>query len=84
MVAEIPGDIEGEDEENAPGFEDLGKIKKRGIFASYYNSIVGHLGTERTLKALSLGGHGWVDMSGRHTDDFRVLLFDMSEIKVSS
>ena len=26
------------------------------------NSIVGHLGVERTLKALSLGGHSWAGM----------------------
>ena len=34
-------------------------LDKRGIFARYHNSIVGHFGAERTLNALSLGGHGW-------------------------
>ena len=27
-----------------------------------HNSIVGHLDVERTLKAISLGGHAWVGM----------------------
>ena len=58
MITEIAGDIEGDDEERALGLEDLGEVEKRGIFATYHNSIVGHLGVERTLKALSLGGHG--------------------------
>ena len=60
MIAEIPGDIEGDDEEGALGLEDLGQVGKRGTFARYHNSIVGHLGAER-LKALSLGGSwlGW-------------------------
>ena len=57
MIAEIPGDIEGDDKEGAPGLEDLGEVEKRGIFA-----IVGHLGAEHTLKALSLGGHDWTSM----------------------
>ena len=49
--------IESDDEERALGFEDLGEHEKRGIFARYHNSIVGHLGADRTLKALFLGGH---------------------------
>ena len=81
MIAEKPGDIEGDDEEGALGLEDIGKLENRGIFARYYNSIVGHLGAERTLKALSLGGNGW-DASGHHVDDFRML--HMSEDNVST
>ena len=61
MIAEKPGDIEGDDEEGALGL-DFKEREKRGIFARYHNSIVGHLGTDRTLKALSLGGHDWADM----------------------
>ena len=41
------------------GLEDIPEVDKHGIFARYHNSIVGHLGAERTLKTLSLGGHGW-------------------------
>ena len=44
------------------GLEDVGELEKRGIFARYHNSIVGHLGTELTLKAIPLGGHGWAGM----------------------
>ena len=62
MIAEIPGDIEGDNEKGALGLEDIGEVEKRGIFARYHNSIVSHLGIERTLKALSLGGHGWAGM----------------------
>ena len=59
MVAEIPGDIEFEDEEGALGLKDIVEVEKHGIFARYHNSIVSHFGAERTLKALSLSGHGW-------------------------
>ena len=62
MIAEQPRMIEGDSEEGAPGLQDLGEAEKRGIFARYHNSIVGHLGTDRTLKALSLGDHGWTGM----------------------
>ena len=43
LEAEIPGYIEGEDEEGALGLEDLGEEEKHGIFSNYQNSIVGHL-----------------------------------------
>ena len=62
MIAEQPGLIEEDDEEGALGLKDLDEAEKRGIFARYHNSIVGHLGADRTLKALSLGGHGWSGM----------------------
>ena len=61
MIAEKPGDIEGDDEEGALGL-DFKEREKRGIFARYHNSIVGHLGADRTLKVISLGGHGWAGM----------------------
>ena len=62
MIAETPGDIEGDDDEGALRREDIGELEKHGIFARYHNSIVGHIGAERTLKALSLGGHGCAAM----------------------
>ena len=58
MLAEKPGDIEGDDEE---GQNTLENMKNVVFFARYYNSIVG-LGADRTLKALSLGGHGLASM----------------------
>ena len=62
MIAEQPGMIEGNDEEVSLWLQDFGEAGKRGIFVRYHNSIVGHLGAVRTLKALSLGGHGWARM----------------------
>jgi hypothetical protein len=44
MIAEVPGDIEDDDEEGALGLEDFGKVEKRSIFARYHNSIVRNLG----------------------------------------
>jgi hypothetical protein len=32
------------------------------IFAKFHNSMVGHLGVERTLQAMSKCGHGWAGM----------------------
>ena len=58
MEAEIPG----EEEEGDLRLDDIGEVEKYGIFARFHNSIVGHLGAERTLKAVSLGGHGWSGM----------------------
>ena len=82
IPAEVPGDIEGDDEESSR-LEDLGNsenvvsLQDTTFFEfSYNHSIVGHLGAERTLKALSLGSWlGW-HASRRHSDDFRV--FDLS------
>ena len=37
-------------------------MEKHGVFSRYHNSIVGHLGVERTLNAMSVGGHAWVGM----------------------
>jgi len=41
--------------------EEHGIIERPEVSARYHNSIVGHLGVESTLKAMSLGGHslGW-------------------------
>ena len=47
------------------GEEDLDEyeiIERHEVFARYHNSNVGHLGVERTLKAMSLGGHAWAGM----------------------
>ena len=32
------------------------------IFEKFHNSVVGHLGCDRTYKALKLSGHNWVGM----------------------
>ena len=56
LEAEVLEDMEFEDEEGNLGLEDI------FIVARYHNSIVGHLGVERTLKALSLRGHGLLGM----------------------
>ena len=53
-IAEHPGLIEEDDEEGVLGSKTLDEAEKRGIFARCHNSIVGHLGADRTLKALSL------------------------------
>ena len=42
--------------------EEYGIIERHEVFARYHNSIVGHLSVERTLKAMSLGGHSWARM----------------------
>jgi len=73
MIAEKPGDIEGDEE----GIEDLGEAEKCDIFARYQNSIVGHLEVDRTLKALSLGGHVWAGMRR----DVTQMISEYSEIK---
>ena len=60
---EIPG-VRNEEGESG-GEEELkeyGIIERHEVFARYHNSIVGHLGVERTLKAMSLGGHSWAGM----------------------
>ena len=62
MEEEIPGDIERDYDEGALGLEDISEVNRHDIFARCHNSIVGHLGAERTLKDPSLGGHGWSDM----------------------
>ena len=36
--------------------------KGSAIFEKFYNSVVGHLGCDRTYKALKLSGHNWVGM----------------------
>ena len=51
------GDSGGEQE-----LEEYGIIERHGVFARYHNSIVGHLGVERTSKAMFLGGHSWAGM----------------------
>ena len=56
IQTEVPGEIEGDNEKESLTLEDFGELEKRGIFARYHNSIVGYLGAERTLKALSLVG----------------------------
>ena len=57
--------IEMNEEDRSGGEEELdqyGIIERHEVFARYHDSIVGHLGVERTLKAMSLGGHSWAWM----------------------
>ena len=50
--------------------EEYGIIDRHEVFARYHNSIVRHFGVERTLNAMSLGGHSWAGM--RQKLDWRV------------
>ena len=50
---EFPGEIEEEGDIAAKeDFEEYGNVEKHEVFSRYHNSIVGHLGVERTLKAM--------------------------------
>ena len=61
--SKIPGVVNEEGESGGEEeLEEYGIIKRHEVFARYHNSIVGHLGVERTLKAMSLGGHSWHGM----------------------
>ena len=58
-----PGEVEEEgDIGGKEDFDEYGIFEKHEVLSRYHNSIVGHLGVERTLKAMSLGGHAWVGM----------------------
>ena len=60
---EFPAEINEEDESGGEEeLDEYGIIERHEVFARYYNSIVDHLGVERTLKAMSLGGHAWAGM----------------------
>ena len=55
---EDPGEIEVEGQVDSDEyFEEYGVVKRYEVFSRYHNSIVGHHGVERTLKAMSLGDH---------------------------
>jgi hypothetical protein len=60
---EFPAILNEEDEFGGEEkLDEYGIIERHEVFARYHNSIVGHLGVERTLKAMSLGGHSWAGM----------------------
>jgi hypothetical protein len=59
--AEHEGYVEDSDEE-FESLESLGPIERHATFAKFHNSMIGHFGVERTLKAMSLAGHGWRGM----------------------
>jgi hypothetical protein len=60
---EYPGQIEEEDQvDGEEHFEEYGIVERHEVFSRYHNSIVGHHGVERTLKAMSLGDHAWAGM----------------------
>ena len=53
---EYPEEVEEEgDTGGKEDFDEFGIIEMYEVFSRYHNSIVGHLGIERTLKAISLG-----------------------------
>ena len=35
-------------------------LKREAVIEKFYNLVVGHLGYDRTYKALKLSGHNWV------------------------
>ena len=62
-VTDDPGEIEEEGQVGGDEyFEEYGIVERHEVFSRYHNSIVGHHGVERTLKAMSLGGHAWAGM----------------------
>jgi hypothetical protein len=57
---EYTGEIEEEGQVGGEDFEECGIVERHEVFSRlslYHNSIVGYHGVERTLKAMSLGGH---------------------------
>jgi cleavage and polyadenylation specificity factor subunit 1 len=61
MEGSEEGYVEDSDEDNEH-LEALGPIERRNIFSRFHNSMVGHFGIDRTLKALAKAGHGWRGM----------------------
>jgi len=59
-----PGDSNEEGNENvaSKGQDDNSEVslqEKQAIFEQSHNSVIGHLGVDRTYKALKLRGHNW-------------------------
>jgi hypothetical protein len=61
MEGSEEGYVEDSDEENGY-LETLGPIERFNIFSRFHNSMIGHFGITRTLKAMSKAGHGWRGM----------------------
>ena len=40
----------------------LKSLCKKAVFEKFHNSVIGHLGVDRTYKALKLRGHNWKGM----------------------
>ena len=60
-----PADKEGyieESDEDDDSLPSLGVIERQSLFKKYHNSMVGHFGVDRTLKAMSLAGLEWRGM----------------------
>jgi hypothetical protein len=61
----VPIGQEGSVEESDEDYEDLapvGHIERHTLFRKYHNSMIGHFGVERTLKAMSKAGVEWRGM----------------------
>ena len=54
---EVEGQVVGDEY-----FKEYGIVERCEVFSRYHNSIVGHHGVERILKAISLRGHAWAGM----------------------
>jgi len=52
---EIPGEVE-EEGGGKEDYKEYGNVEMHEVSSRYHNSIVGDLGVERTLKAMSLAG----------------------------
>jgi len=53
----------GIEETEIPGvINEKSIIERHEVFARYHDSIMGHLGVERTLMAMSFRGHAWTGM----------------------
>ena len=78
---EYPGEVEEEgDIGGKEDFDAYGIVEKHEVFSRYHNSIVGHLGVERTLMAMSLGGDAWVGMRKNVPMDWRMWYLSEDQI----
>jgi hypothetical protein len=62
-----PGDSDEEGNEIVPSRvqeadSEVSSQEKQVVFEKFHNSVIGHLGVDRTYKALKLRGHNWKGM----------------------
>ena len=59
-LEETDGELQEEGESGGEeDYDAYRNVEMHEVFSRYHNSIVGHLSVERTLKAMSLGGHAF-------------------------